>query len=81
MHHAQDITCDQIRAARAYLGWSQDRLADAAGVVRKTVYEMESGSQVRASNLAAVRRALEAGGIIFVEDNGKSGILGPPARS
>lgn len=67
----------QSRAARALLDWSQSTLSEAAGVARATIAEFESGRRVPiANNLAAIRTALEAAGIIFIDENGE----GPGVR-
>jgi transcriptional regulator with XRE-family HTH domain len=61
----------QCRAARALLGWSQQNLADRAGVGIMTVHQLEKdGSQSRRATLEVVRLALEAGGVEFIDENG-----------
>ena len=65
------ITPEQCRAARALLDWSQPDLVKASGVGRSTITRFERGSHMpHASNLAAIRVALEKAGIIFLDDNG-----------
>jgi transcriptional regulator with XRE-family HTH domain len=66
------ISVAQIRAARGLLGWSQDQLADGAGLSVPTVKRMEAQSAIRVSDDArnAVRRALEKAGVEFIEENG-----------
>lgn len=65
------ITANQIRAARAYLGWSQNELADRAIVSASTVRFIENERvDPRASTLTAIRRALEKGGIEFLPGEG-----------
>ncbi len=67
------ITAQQIRAGRALIDWSQQDLADAAGVSRPTIKRMESDKgpgTSSAGNVDAVTRALEAGGVSFVDPNG-----------
>ncbi|MCV9965696.1 helix-turn-helix domain-containing protein [Pararhizobium sp. BT-229] len=60
----------QCRAARALVNWTQPHLAEAAGVSPSTLRDFESGKRVPiANNLAAIRTALEAAGITFL-DNG-----------
>jgi PAS domain S-box-containing protein len=63
------LTAGQVRAARALLGWSADRLAEATGISVSTVARIEdderSGS-VRLGNLLSVRRAFEAEGAVFI---------------
>ena len=70
---------EQSRAARGWLGWGQQELADAASVGLSTVRDFERGRRVPiAATLAAMKAALEAKGIVFVDDGGTSGILSKP---
>jgi predicted transcriptional regulator len=67
----QDISAVQLRAARALVGWSREDLARAAQTTERTVARVELGEvATRASTLAAIRRALEAAGVEFIEQNG-----------
>ncbi len=53
------------------LGWSQSELAEAAGVSRTLLVEFERGARTpHRNNLDAMRRAMEAAGIEFIEENG-----------
>lgn len=53
------------------LAWSQGHLAIIAQVSRMTIVEFESGRRSpHANNLAAIRTALEAAGVEFIEQNG-----------
>jgi ribosome-binding protein aMBF1 (putative translation factor) len=64
---------EQCRAARGWLGWSQAKLAAKANVSLSTVRDFEKGRHAPiAATLAAMRRALEAAGIEFVDEAGKS---------
>jgi transcriptional regulator with XRE-family HTH domain len=60
------------------LGWSQDELAKAAKISGPTVRRVETdqGVKVSEASLAAIQRALESAGVIFVEENGE----GPGVR-
>lgn len=71
------ITPPQSRAARGLIDWSQTDLAAAAGVGLSTVRDFERGRRTPiTNNLAAIQRALEAAGVIFVPENGE----GPGVR-
>lgn len=61
---------EQIRAARALLGWTAADLASASGVSYPTVQRMDAArGQVsgRYETVEAIRRALEAQGVQFLE--------------
>jgi len=59
------------------LGMSQSELADAARVSRPTVVDFERGVRTPLpNNLSAIRAALEAAGVIFIDENGE----GPGVR-
>jgi transcriptional regulator with XRE-family HTH domain len=61
-----------LRAARALVGLSQADIAAKTGLSVPTIKRAESDRDVSVSEaaLAAIRRALEARGVIFVEENG-----------
>lgn len=68
------ITPAQSRAARALINWSQPQLSTAAGVSVSTVRDFETGKRTPiANNLAAIRTALEAAGVVFIDNDGLSG--------
>jgi DNA-binding XRE family transcriptional regulator len=65
------VTAAQCRAARGLLEWTQQDLADAAGIGIVTVRQLEAGlNEPRRSTLQVVRRALEAAGVEFIDENG-----------
>jgi len=66
------IEIEQLRAARALLGWSQTQLADKAGLSLPTVkrVETERGPKVSAAARQALQKALESGGVEFIDENG-----------
>lgn len=67
----------QVRMARAALDWSLADLAKASGVHRNTISNFETGKYGGSDEaLRAMRSALEAAGVIFVEENGE----GPGVR-
>ncbi len=71
------ISPEQARAARGLLDWSRDRLAEKTGVAKRTLARFEaSEGETRPSTLATIRAALEAAGVIFIEQNGE----GPGVR-
>ena len=73
----KDLSPAQSRAGRALLDWSQMQLADASNLGESTIRDFEKGRRVpTTNNLAAIRAALEAAGVIFVDENGE----GPGVR-
>lgn len=65
------ITPGQCRGARGMLGWSQEELATTAQVSTSTVASFERGDRTPTkANLAALRRAFEAAGLVFLPVNG-----------
>lgn len=70
------MTPEQLRAARNWLGWTQQEMATRAKVGLSTIKDFESGKRSPIpNNVVAIRAALEAGGIAFSEN----GIRGPIA--
>lgn len=70
------MTSAQLRAARALLRWSAAELAKRSGVSYASIARAEAveglpGMQVR--NLAALKAALEAGGVSFIEADADGG--------
>lgn len=71
------LSPEQSRAGRAWLDWTQDRLAQEASVGLSTIKDFESGKRLPVrNNLLAVRRALEQAGLAFrfADDGTPSGI-------
>ena len=72
------MTAGQSRAARALLGWSAERLAEASGLSLATIARVEDevrNCKVRASNIGEVKEVLEAAGVVFYSSSdGKVGI-------
>ncbi|WP_027173421.1 helix-turn-helix transcriptional regulator [Methylobacterium sp. 10] len=69
----------QVKAARALLGWSQGDLAERSGVSKPTVARLETGEGDLggyADTRDKILSALEAAGVIFIEQNGE----GPGVR-
>jgi transcriptional regulator with XRE-family HTH domain len=68
------ISSEQIRAARALLRWEQRELADASGVSLPSIKRLETSPGPLAAQprtVEAIRAALEAAGVIFVDRNGE----------
>lgn len=79
MSEITQISGRQIAAARALLGMAQSDLALSGNVSIATLRRMEASEgpvSGMANNIAAVRRALEDAGVIFVPENGE----GPGVR-
>jgi transcriptional regulator with XRE-family HTH domain len=65
------VTAAQCRAARGLLDWSQQDLADRAGVGIVTVRQLEAGgTQPRRATLDVIRRAFESADVEFIDENG-----------
>jgi transcriptional regulator with XRE-family HTH domain len=65
---------DQVRAARALIGWNQGDLARAANISRETVADFESGKRVPIpNNLAAIMRAFSAARVVFIDETEDTG--------
>jgi transcriptional regulator with XRE-family HTH domain len=63
----------QIRAARALLRWSAAGLARASALGVNTIRRAEiadEGTALTAANELAIRRTLEAAGVVFIDENG-----------
>ena len=70
------LRSSQIRAARAVLRWTAEDLAREASLGLNTVKRAELAddeTSLTLSNDLALRRALEAAGVIFIDENGISG--------
>ena len=68
------LTAPQCRAARALLDWTQAELARHAAVSAGTVRGFEASRHVlhRATS-AAIRQALEAAGVVFLDPDAAGG--------
>ena len=65
------VTPREVRAARAFLGWTRQQLADRAVVSLNSVIRFEQGEgDPRMSTVAAIRKALETAGIEFLSPRG-----------
>ncbi|CAN5192089.1 helix-turn-helix transcriptional regulator [soil metagenome] len=67
------VEIEQLRAARALLGWSQTELAEKAGVSLPTVKRAEraeGGPAVSDDVITKLQLALERAGVEFIAENG-----------
>jgi transcriptional regulator with XRE-family HTH domain len=80
MDSRHELSSEQIRRARALLKWSRVRLASKANLSETTISGIENGQKnTRLGSVLAVRRALEAGGIVFAAD-GSASIVHPKGQ-
>jgi transcriptional regulator with XRE-family HTH domain len=81
-HPAVMISGVQIKMARTALGWSAATLATRARLGTATVQRAESAEvpPITVGNLFAIQRALEEGGVMFIEDGQQSLAGGPGVR-
>jgi DNA-binding XRE family transcriptional regulator len=81
------VTSQQVKAARALLGWNSVQLAHAAGVGKATIWRLESADGPlggESETVAKIVSALESAGIEFL-DNKRPGVrlaaeAAPPAK-
>ena len=67
------LTGAQIRAARALIRWSAEDLSRESAVSARTIHRAEltdHETSMTVANDLAVRRALEAAGVEFIDENG-----------
>jgi DNA-binding XRE family transcriptional regulator len=67
------VSIRQVKAARELLAWSQDQLAQKAGVSVPTIKRLEASDGPlggRAETINKIRTALENGGVVFIDENG-----------
>jgi len=65
------VTAAQCRAARGLLDWSQQDLADRAGLGIVTIRQIEADiTDPRRATLAVLKQAFERAGIEFIDENG-----------
>ena len=66
MNEIKTITRDQVRAARAFLGWSIDDLADSSGVSKNTISQFEKGDvNIRRDTMFKLLSSLDSAGVDF----------------
>jgi len=67
------VSIRQVKAARALLDWSQEDLAEAAGISVPTVKRLEAADGPlggRSGTTQKLQAALERGGVEFIDENG-----------
>jgi transcriptional regulator with XRE-family HTH domain len=70
------VTSRQVRAARAFLAWTQELLADKALVALTALKRLESDRlSLRNATRDAVRKALDAAGIVFLSSGRGAGVM------
>ena len=73
------VTSEQIKMARAALGWSVEKLAKESAVSVRTIHRVETQDglpNATAGNLKLLRETLQAAGIEFIGEPGE----GPGVR-
>jgi transcriptional regulator with XRE-family HTH domain len=70
------ISREQVKMARAALGWNVIETASRAGVAPNTVTRYENGTDSYGNTLLKLRRAFEKAGLVFIDGNGE----GPGVR-
>lgn len=64
-------TIEQIRAARALIGWSQGDLAEASGLSQTGIARIENGSnQPNSTTTEKIRCAFDKADVEFIDDSG-----------
>ena len=72
LYKSRMVTPAQIRAARGLLKWTQASLAHKAALSTVTLNMIENESVVpRMNSLDAIQRALELGGVEFLDEKGQ----------
>jgi transcriptional regulator with XRE-family HTH domain len=71
-----DITAAQCRMARGALQLGVRDVAEMAQTSPNTIARLERGETLQPRTLTAIRTALEAAGVIFIDQNGE----GPGVR-
>lgn len=65
------IEARQIRAARALVNWSQERLSELSGVARTTIKNIETGQTApRLDTAATIQQTFEDHGVEFIPGSG-----------
>jgi predicted transcriptional regulator len=68
------LTPAQLRAARAFLGWTREMLAEQSGVPAITIKQFENGqTDPRLTTVHKLRRAIERAGLIVIDQDDEEG--------
>lgn len=68
------LTPAQLRAARAFLGWTREMLAEKSGVPAITIKQFENGqTDPRLTTVHKLRRAVERAGLIVIDQDDEAG--------
>lgn len=71
-----EITAGQVRAARALLDWSQEELADRAGVTRRTIVGFENGEKIpHRSTMGRIADVFQDNGVSFINSGEAIGVI------
>lgn len=64
------VTREQVKMARAAVGWGVRELAAKVGVAANTISRFENGSDTYGDTLRKIRHVFEDAGIVFIDENG-----------
>lgn len=68
------LTAEQCRAARGLLNWTQEALADKAGLSRSTIRGFECGQhELHRGSATVIRLALEEAGVMLLDADEAAG--------
>ena len=68
------LTPQQLRAGRAFLGWTREEMSEKSGVPAITIKQFESGkTDPRLTTVHKLRRALERAGLIIIDQDDEAG--------
>jgi transcriptional regulator with XRE-family HTH domain len=72
------FTAEQVRAARAFLGWTQVDLSEAAGLSFEKIRNFETSRfPLSPESHAAVRKAFKKAGVEFLKSGKRIGVTIP----
>ena len=61
------LTREQVRMARAALGWTAQDLADKTGLAVNTVRRIENGADAMGDTLGKIEAAIKDAGMLLIE--------------